>query len=92
MCATRGSFCERLAARNGSSDAAAIVCAQRIKFFQKRKILREKSVINRSFIFVNTKTIIKDIIKNAIIMAEIIKNCVFKDIFFFVVCIMPPAV
>ena len=57
VCATRGSFCEQSAARNGSSDAAAIVCAQRIKFFQKRKILREKSVVKIFSIWYNKSTV-----------------------------------
>ena len=57
MRASRGSFCERSAARNGSSGAAAIVCAQRIKFFQKRKILREKSVVKIFSIWYNKSTV-----------------------------------
>ena len=57
VCATRGSFCERVAARNGSYDAAAIVCARCIKFFQKRKILREKSVVKIFPIWYNKSTV-----------------------------------
>ena len=55
--ASRGCFCERLAARNGSYDAAAIVCARRIKFFQKREILREKSVVKIFPIWYNKFTV-----------------------------------
>ena len=57
MRASRGCFCERLAARNGSSCEAAIVCARRIKFFQKRKILREKSVVKIFSIWYNKPTV-----------------------------------
>lgn len=56
MRASHGCFCERLAARNGSSCEAAIVCARRIKFFQKRKILREKSVVKIFSIWYNKPT------------------------------------